>query len=151
VAQPTQTISRRALEAAQVTFRGVTYRARVHGSSVEVNGDAVPFATAAGSAVEVVLGAKVPSLLSKEVAPSEHEDVLAAAVIVAAIAGHPRRDPRGQAIRFVWTDHVALGAQRSAATALRHSYVKDAQADHFVELAQNIHIEDPDHERRSNP
>ena len=141
MAQPIETISLRSLESVRVIFSGRTYQARIQGSRVIVAGKTCAWATVTGDEVHLTLGAKVPDLLRAEIAPGEQEKALAAAVLVAAIAGHPRRDPRGRPIRFIWTDHVALGARRNAQLAMRHTWVDTPQAEHLKELDRTLRVE----------
>src|SRR5690349_7968585 len=112
LAQTTTEIDFATLESVWIEFDGVDFTAAVRPGEVVVDGAPLAISWAEPKAtgqVEVVLGAKVPSLL-REIAPKDRSCVPAGALIVSALVGHPRKSPIGRPIRFVWTDHVALAA-----------------------------------------
>lgn len=74
-------------------------------------------------------------LLAERVTPEHVEDVLAAALIVSALLGHPRID--GQAPRFIWTDHVGQVLRLDPDLVVqRYSQVKDPPGDHTREFSK---------------
>jgi hypothetical protein len=123
---------------------GQAYTPERRGSKVVIGGANRSWASVDGDRVELTLGARVPEMLAAEIPTDDHDVVLARAALVAAICGHPRRDPRGAPIRFIWTDHVAIAAGRSANLAMRHTYVDTPQAQHMRYLEGEIHFEGVD-------
>ena len=89
--------------------------------------------------LEVKLGSKRPALLAT-LPRDRHADLVSGALIASAVVGHPRRDPAGSAVSFVWTDHLALVAEGDASAAMEHTTVEDEQALHVLELAGRVHI-----------
>jgi hypothetical protein len=117
-----------------VEIEGRVHRAAIESGAVVVDGvGRADWMEVNGDIVRVPLGAKVPALLASAERADDRE-LIAAALIVAAVVGHPRRDPAGQPVSFVWTDHVALAAEGSAATGMRFSWVRDEQAEHVRRL-----------------
>jgi hypothetical protein len=140
--QPTRAVPRRILERVRVEYGGSTYRASVRGTYVYVDEAKGPLSWAwvEGDDVVVRLGAKVPELLAERVPRESWDEVLAGALIVAALAGHPRQDPPGRPIRFIWTDHVALAAEQGSLVALSHSWVQTPQAEHLKQMSGRVHV-----------
>lgn len=142
MAQPIHRVSRLLLERVHVEIDRVDHRARVEGGQVLVDGALVDpnWAHVVGAdEVTVTLGAKVPSLLA-DLAGADRDCLVAGGVIVAALLGHPRKDPRGQPISFVWTDHIALASSGRASKAMDHSWVRDPQAEHVRSLSGRVRL-----------
>jgi hypothetical protein len=141
MAQPVLSIPVTVLESVEVEIGRVVYRARAMGRAMSVDGARVEptWAVQAGDSVRVTTGAKVPDVLG-EIPREDHNWVLAAAVIIAARSGHPRRDTAGQPISFVWTDHVNVAFEGSTRLSRRHSWVKDPPAKHIRELANQVRV-----------
>jgi hypothetical protein len=142
VAQPTRRIPRELLERVSIEVDGVEHRARVEGGRVSVGGalTAITWADPVSpDEIEVRLGAKVPALL-KDIAFADPDCLVAGAVIIAALIGHPRKDPRGQPIKFVWTDHVSLASSGDPSRAMDHSWVRDPQAAHTRAMSGRMRL-----------
>jgi hypothetical protein len=141
MAQPRCSIPLQVLETTGVEINGAPYQAHVERGLIKVPGASLPVTWAAvvGDEVTITLGAKVPPLLD-EIPTDRIDPVLAGALIIASIVGHPRQSPRGRPIRFVWTDHVALAFRSDPALALKHSWVRDPSADHIERLAGSIRL-----------
>jgi hypothetical protein len=130
------------LESVRIEVDGVEHRARVQTGQITVDGAMVAINWAepvSADEVEVRLGAKVPTLL-QEIPHADHDCLIAGAVIIAALIGHPRKDPRGQPIKFVWTDHVALASSGDPSRAMDHSWVRDPQAGHTRAMAARMRL-----------
>ena len=148
--QPTALIPRTALQRTTVEIEGIAYRSEVDGDEVLVPGAALhpSWARIVGDhLVELTLGAKVPPLL-KTIDSGRHPEVLSGSSIIAAVVGHPRRDPRGQPITFVWTDHVSLAESGDPTRAMDFSWVRDEQAEHIRALTGRVRLATvpPDHD-----
>jgi hypothetical protein len=109
MAQPTRKIPTSVLESLDVTVGGVAHSASVDRGSVRFSGGrgSPRWVNVVGDSVEVTLGAKVPELLN-DIPPEERDEAVAAGAIVAAVIGHPRREERGEPVRFVWTAPAPL-------------------------------------------
>jgi hypothetical protein len=140
---PTYRLPLSALRGTSVDFDGQMYGAELDGNHLKVSGGRANTSWAQidkDDTLVLRVGDRVPELLARHVPRQDREGVLVAAAIVAALAGHPRREPVGQRITFIWTDHIALAAGLPLRAALDVSHVRDRQGAHIRSMEGRIQV-----------
>ena len=132
-----RTISVAALDQMTVYVDGEAFRASYVRDKLAVEGAPRKIAPARREQdrIRTREGTEVGRMLAELVVPEHVDDVLAAALIISALLGHPRTD--GQAPRFIWTDHVGQVLRIDPTLVVqRYSQVKDPPGDHTRELSE---------------
>jgi hypothetical protein len=130
------------LDRVEVVLDGTVYRAAVRGEGVVVAGAryAAPVRVD-GSDLDVPVGAAVSDYLEgAEVGSRERDGILAGALVLAALTGHPRVNGAGRPAEFVWSDHVALAHRGDASACWRYTRVREPLAEHVSELRGRVAV-----------
>jgi hypothetical protein len=114
--------------------------ARIDADFVEVAGSSLllPVRQLKENIAHVNVGRRVTNYLDAKVDAPEQPEVVAAAVITAAVLGYPRKGKSGRSpggpLDRVWTDHIALANGDDPKDAMNFTSDTAPQSDHILRM-----------------